>query len=38
MQNLNIPNANFGIVRDLITDYQVKMLMQELETLKWQHI
>ena len=36
MQNLNIPNANFGIVRDLLTDYQVKMLMQELEALKWQ--
>ena len=36
MQNLNIPNANFGIVHNLLTDYQVKMLMQELEALKWQ--
>lgn len=36
MQNLNIPNANFGIVRDLLTDHQVKQMMQELEALKWQ--
>ena len=36
MQNLNIPNANFGIVHDLLSDEQLQTIMPQLNSLNWQ--
>ncbi len=36
MDNLNIPNANFGIVRNLLSDAHLQVLMSQLHSLPWQ--
>lgn len=37
MQNLNIPNANFGIVHNLLSDEQLQTVMPQLNSLQWQN-
>lgn len=36
MQNLNIPNANFGIVHNLLSEQHIAKLMPKLHSLDWQ--
>lgn len=36
MDNLNIPNANFGIVHNLLSDEQLQLLTPQLYSLPWQ--
>ena len=35
MNNLNIPNANFGIIHNLLSDEQLQLLTPQLHSLPW---